>query len=195
MLPSGQKVCLVPVWPGSHVPTFLDGVKGFAAGVFLLVDFTVAKDLRGHVGRKCVDARYAHAVQSAGHFVGAFVELAACVQHGHDDFQGRFLFLLMEVDGDASAVVLDGDGVVGVDGYFDVVAIACHGFVDGVVHHFVDQVVQAVFTDVADIHGGTFAHGLQAFEHLDVAGRVVVLAHYLFFCCHTKTYFPNNRQK
>ena len=175
---------------------FLHRIQGLAAGIFLLVDFPVAVHLGSHVCGERVDAGNAHAVQAAGHLVGSFVELAACMEHRHHDFQGRFLFFLMEIHRNAAAIVLHGDGVVLVDGHLDVVAVSGHGLVDGVVHHLVHQVVQAVLADVSDIHGGTLAHSLQAFQHLDVAGRIVVLAHYLFFFCHIVKYlFPKTEQK
>lgn len=134
-------------------------------------------------------------MQTARHLVGTFVELASGMEHGHDDFQGRFLFLGVEVHGDTAAVILYGNGVVFVDGYFDVVAVAGHGFVDGVVHHFVYQVVQTVFADVADVHGGAFSHRFQSFQHLDVAGRIVVFTVYFFFFCHKMVLIVITEQK
>ena len=47
------------------------------------------------------------------------------------------------------------------------VAVAGQGFVDGVIDHFVDQVMQSHFAGRADIHGGPQAHRLQAFQHFD----------------------------
>ena len=44
---------------------FLDGVEGFPAFVFLLIDFSVAEYLGGHVRGEGVDAGYADAVQTA----------------------------------------------------------------------------------------------------------------------------------
>jgi hypothetical protein len=65
------------------------------------------------------------------------------------------------------------DGVVGVDGDHDVVAVAGQRFVDGVVHHLEHQVVQAgAVGRVADVHAGALAHGLQAFQDLDGAFAV-----------------------
>ncbi len=46
------------------------------------------------------------------------------------------------VDGDAAAVIDDGDGVVDVDDDIDFLCVAGQGFVDGVVDDFVDQVMQ-----------------------------------------------------
>jgi hypothetical protein len=64
-----------------------------------------------------VDAGHADAVQAAGHLVAVLVELAAGVQHAHDDLGGGALglVLVVELDAhrDAAAVVGDGNGVVG----------------------------------------------------------------------------------
>ena len=57
--------------------------------------------------RERVDDRNTDAVQTAGHRVGAAAELAAGVQDGEHDLDGRLLFLLVDVDRDAAAVVDD----------------------------------------------------------------------------------------
>jgi len=48
------------------------------------------------------------------------------------------------VDGDAAAVVGDAHRAVLVDGDGDVVAVAGQCLVDRVVHHFVDEMVEAL---------------------------------------------------
>src|SRR5690606_30694117 len=121
-----------------------------------------------------VHAAHAHAVQAAGDLVAVLVELAAGVQLGQRDFGGRALGLVLVVHlhpgGDAAAVVGHADGVVGVDGDDDVVAVAGQGLVDGVVDHLENQVVQAgAVGGVADVHAGALAHRFQAFEDLDRA--------------------------
>ena len=120
-----------------------------------------------------VDDRDADAVQAAGDLVAAaLAELAAGVQHGEDDFDGRLALLLHVRDRDAAAVVGDGDGVVGVDRDRHLAAEAGEGLVDGVVHDLVDEVVQAHHAGRADVHAGALADGLQALEDGDVL-RVV----------------------
>jgi hypothetical protein len=65
------------------------------------------------------------------------------------------------------------DGVVGVDGDDDVVAVAGQRLVDGVVHHLEHQVVQAgAVGGVADVHARALAHRLQAFQDLDGLGAI-----------------------
>ena len=121
-----------------------------------------------------VDRRDADAVQAAGDLVGAAAELAAGVQLGHDGLERRLAGLLVDVDRDAAAPVLHGDAAVLADGDSDPVAVAGHGLVDGVVHHFVDHVVQRLDVGAADVHTGAAAHGLQPFEHLDIVCGIVI---------------------
>jgi hypothetical protein len=57
----------------------------------------------------------------------------------------------------------------------DGVAVAGERLVDGVVDDLVDEVVEAALTGRADVHAGALAHRLEAFEHLDGVGPVLVL--------------------
>ncbi len=55
-----------------------------------------------------------------------------------------------------------------------VVAIARQRFVDGVVHHLEDHVVQAgPVAGIADVHAGPLAHGFQPLQDLDALGGVI----------------------
>ena len=88
---------------------------GDAALVFLLVDVAVAADFDLAPFGEEVDDRDADAVQAAGGLVGAFVELAAELEHGHHAFErgdvaaGFFGELGVLLDGDAAAIVFDRD--------------------------------------------------------------------------------------
>ncbi|MPM16070.1 hypothetical protein SDC9_62444 [bioreactor metagenome] len=158
-----------------------DAVLHLAAREVDLVNLAVAAHHQLELDGQRVHARHAHAVQTARDLVAVLVELAARVQFGEGDFCGRALGLVLVIHfhagGDAAAVVGHADRVVGVDGDDDVVAEAGQGLVDGVVHHFEDEVVQArAVGGVTDVHAGTFAHGLQAFEDLDRAFAVAFAA-------------------
>ena len=122
--------------------------------------------------RQRIDAGHADAVQTAGNLVGVLVELAAGMQHAHDDFgRGALGFVLVvefDAGGDAAAVVGDGNRVVGMDGDYDIVAMSGQCFVNGVVHDFEHHVMQAgAVGGIADVHARAFAHGLQTLELLD----------------------------
>ena len=138
-----------------------------APAVHLLPALPVPAD--GHLKAlgKRVDAGDAHAVQAARHLVGGVVELAARVELGHDHLNGGDLLLGVDVHGDAAPVVADRDAVVHVEHDFDARAVARHRFVDGVVHHFVHEVMQTTVIRAADVHGRAFPHGLETFKNSD----------------------------
>ena len=98
-------------------------------------------------------------MQTTADLIRAFVKLAASVQNGHYYLQGRLVQLLVLINRDASTVVLYGNALVFVDGYFNMCTVTCHGLVDRVVDGFVHQVVKAFFADVANVHGGALANG------------------------------------
>ena len=157
---------------------FLDDgqpVLRHAARVMLAVPLSVAAHGDGEPLGKGIDAGHAHAVQAAGHLVASVVELAAGMEDGHDHLNGGHMLLGMDVHGNAAAVVTHGDAVVGMQGHRDAVTEAGHGFVDGVVHHFVDKVVQAARVRGAYVHGRPLADGGESFQDSDGGGCVFVL--------------------
>ena len=85
----------------------------------------------------------AHAVQAAGDLVAPAAELAARVQHGVNDLERGPPRLRLDIHRDAAPIVHHGDGVALVDRYVDLRAVAGQRLVDGVIHNFVDEVVQA----------------------------------------------------
>ena len=102
-------------------------------------------------------------MQPAGNFVSLATEFAAGMQNGEHDLDRGNLLLGMLVHGDAAAVVLTGDGIVGVDGHLDGIAVPGQGLVHSVVDHLVDQVVQTAGTGGADVHARAFANSFKSF--------------------------------
>ena len=154
----------------------LERPLGRAAHVGLAPDVAVAADLDVELLRQRVDDRDADAVEAAGDLVAAAVaELAAGVEDGQDDLDGRLALLLHRRDGDAAAVVDDRDRVVRVDRDVDLVAVAGQRLVDRVVDHLVDEVVQATHTGRADVHARSLADGLEPLQDGDVLSVVRAL--------------------
>ena len=90
-----------------------------------------------------VDDRGADAVQAAGDLVAPAAELAARVQNGENHLKGGLAGLLLDIHGDAAAVIRDADDVARLDDNLDMGAVAGERLVDGVVHDLIYQVVQA----------------------------------------------------
>ena len=121
-------------------------------------------------------------MQAARDLVGRVIELTAGVQDRHNDLERRNLFDGMLVDGDASPVVDDRDGVVGVDRHLNLGAETGHGLVNGVVNDLPHQVMQAAGARRADVHARALTNGLETFENLNLAAIVIV------FVCHTSSF-------
>ena len=114
----------------------------------------------------CVDDACADAVQTAGDLIAPAAEFAACVQHGENDLKRTLPRLLLNVHGDASAVVPDAYHVALLDDYLDAAAIARKRLVYGVVDDLVHKVVQTRRRGRAYIHARTLSYRLKPFKHL-----------------------------
>ena len=140
----------------------------------------VAHAADGEFARKGVDRLHADTVQS--HRLaerGAVLELAAGVHFRHR--VGEF------VERDAAAVVADGDPML-LDVHLDGLAVPHHVFVDGVVHHLLDEHVHAVVglaavAEAADVHARSLADVFVPRQRLD-AVVVVTRCVGIFILCH-----------
>ncbi len=79
---------------------------------------------------------------------------------------------------DAPTVVPHRDHVVLFNGHFDVGAVAGQRFVDGVVHNFINQMMQTPLGGGADIHTRPLSDGLQPLQNLDLT---FVVGRFYFF--------------
>jgi len=146
---------------------------GHAAFILLLIHIAVAADFHLAPLGEEIDHGHPHAVQSAGGLIGSLLEFAPELQHAHHTLQRGEPQVGMVFHRDAAPVVLHGDRAVVVDGHIDLGSITGHHLVDGIVHHFVNQVVQAARTGIGNVHAGTLAHVFQVAQVLQVFGRVV----------------------
>ena len=90
------------------------------------------------------------------------------MQLGHDDLGRGNAFALVDVDGNAAAIVAHGDGAVGVEHDLHRGGVARERLVDGVVDDFVDHVMQAgTVIGVADIHARPLADGVEPLQNPD----------------------------
>ena len=112
-------------------------------------------------------------MQATDGVIRRVAELGTGVQFGQYDLhagQAGFRFL---VHRDASAIVRDFHGTVGVQGDHNVVAEAGQGLVHGVVDDLPQAVHKPLRVGGADVHARTHADGLEAFKDLDLLGAVI----------------------
>ena len=109
-----------------------------------------------------------HTMEAAGHLVGVVVEFTPGMEHGHDHFSGRHAFFFVHVHRNTPPIVLDGHGFIRMNHHPDFGAEPSQGFVDGVIHHLEDHMVQAsAIIRIPDVHARALANGVQPFQHLD----------------------------
>ncbi len=140
-----------------------------------MVDLAVAGDLDLEPIGKRVHALGAHTMETAGEFIRTLAELAARVQIRQHELDGRHLELRVHVDRDAASVILDGTRPIRMQRHVDAGAISRQVFVDRIVEHLKNAVVQASLIRGSDVHSGALSHTSQALEFVDF-GSVVFLA-------------------
>ena len=113
-------------------------------------------------------------MQSAGVFVSALPEFSTGVQVREHQLDRRHFPFRMNVDWNAAPVVFDRDTAVDMHGHLDLFAESREMFVDRIVDDFINQVMQAAFVRVADVHTRPLPDRFQAFELVDLR-RVVFL--------------------
>ena len=65
-----------------------------------------------------------------------------CVQHGENDLERALAGLLLDIHGDAAAVVAHADNIARLDDDLDAVTVAGQRLIDGVIDDLVHKVVQ-----------------------------------------------------
>ncbi len=101
---------------------------------------SVPADIGFQAGGQRVDHRDADPVQTTRDLIGALFELSAGMQDGHHDVDGRNTGLV-HLDRDTPAVVGDLHPAVLENPHVDLVRVAGHGLVHGIVDDLPDQVV------------------------------------------------------
>ena len=180
---------LLPFW---RIADHLQRRGRVAIGEAHIMFLAVPPDIEVQPFGQGVDHRYAHAMQAARHLVGIVVrrilELPARMQLGHDDLGRRHALFLVDAGRNAAAIILDADRPIGVERNDDPVAMAGQRLVDRIVADLEHHMVQAAaIVGVANIHAGPLAHGVQALQHLDAVGAIIILvAGNLGFFAHAK---------
>jgi len=78
----------------------------------------------------------------------------------------------MKVYRDTPAIVLGGNGIVFIYNYVYGVAVPSHGFINGVVYHFIHQVVQPPDAYITYVHGRPFSNVFDPLQRLNTVGRI-----------------------
>ncbi len=116
-------------------------------------------------------------MQTARDLVGIAVELATGMQYGHNDLGRRLFLRRMHIDRNTTTVVFHRDRTINMNSYRDFVTVSGQTFINGVIHHFIDQMVQTLGTGRTNIHGRPLTNCGQSFKNLDALSTVFFVFH------------------
>ena len=159
----------------------LDRIQRLAFLVFLYKMLAFTEYIHLHMGRKRIHAGNTDPMQTAGNLVSPFIEFTPGMQHRHHHFQRATFFLRVHIGRNPSAVIPDRNRIILENSHFHMGTVTGQGFVYGVVHYFIDQMVQTPHIHIADVHRRPFAHGFQSFQYLDVLRGIGACSRFLFF--------------
>ena len=142
--------------------------QNIAAGIFLFVDLAVTVNLYHQPFRQGVYNGSTYPVQTAGNLISAAAKFTAGMENSKYHLQSRHPFLFIDIYGDPTAVIHNGNGIVGMDLYCDLIAEACQGFVHGVIYDFINQMMQTLGAGGTDIHTRTLTNCFQPFQDLNL---------------------------
>ena len=148
--------------------------------VSLLMHLPMATNGELQLAGQRIHHRDTNTVQATGDLVGVVIKLAASMQYSHDNFSRGDAFFLVDINGNTATVVLDGDGLVRMDDDRYFIAMTCQRFVNGVIDHFKNHMVQTgTIVGVTNVHPRALADSIQAFKDLDVGCVVILFTHAL----------------
>ena len=122
-------------------------------------------------GKRIYDGR-ADTVQTARDLISAAAEFSARVQNCKYNLNRRYAFLGVNTDRNTTAVIGYRYGIVGIYVDLDFGTVAGKRLIYGVVHNFINKMVQTCRRSRPDIHSGTFSNCFKSFKNLNLT-RVI----------------------
>src|SRR4030042_6490636 len=144
----------------------------------LMINLPVPSYLQVNKFGEGVDHREPHPMETSGDLVAAVIKFASRVEFGHYNIDSRTILFLVEIDGNAPAVISDGNAVIDMNDHVDLGTISLQGFINAVIHQFMNQMVKAFDSGISNINRRPFAAGCQSFQDLDLL-RIIFFS--LFF--------------
>ena len=134
-----------------------------ALGESHVIDLAVTRDFRLEPFRERVRAFSAYAVQAAGIFVGALSKFSAGVQICEYQLDCRHFPLGVNIHGSSTSVVTHRERSIDMDGHFYFCTKASEMFIDRIVQHLENQMVQTPLIGIANEHSRPLSNRFETF--------------------------------
>jgi len=147
--------------------------------VSLPVHMSVTTDFKLTHFRQSVNYRNTHAMKTTRYFIRIVGEFTSGVQFSHNHFRRRDFFRFVHSYRDTATVIFHNHAVIHSDFYQNSIAISGRSLINAVIHNFIYQMMQTVFTGRTNVHRRPSAHGFQTLENFN-AISIIFVRHKLF---------------
>ena len=107
--------------------------------------------------------------------ISILVELTTSMKHRHNNLKGGTMLFRMHIYRNTSSVINNPYGIVFKNEDLDIICITSKSLVNTVIDYLTHEMMETFDTCVSNIHCRTLAYSLQALQHLNMAGIVVIL--------------------
>ena len=106
-------------------------------------------------------------MEASGDLIGVVIEFTTRVQYRHDHLSRRHtLFMLLSRN--ATPIITDAYGFIGVNDNIDLVAVSGQRLIDRIINNFENHMVQAcAVIGVTDVHARTLSYRIKALQDLN----------------------------
>ena len=132
--------------------------------VMILIDAATALDSDSQPCRKCIYYRGTYTVQTTAGLISGVVKFTAGMQ-GREYQTFRTDSFFVHSHGNTTSVIFHGCGAVGFQCHLYRITISGQMLVHRVINDLVDQMIQSLGGDAADIHSGSFSYRFQTFQN------------------------------
>ena len=139
-----------------------------------MIDLAIARDFDREPFGNGVNTFGADTVSAARIGIATLPIFAAGVERGQDEFDAGDFVFGMDVNGDATAIIADGNGAIHVNGHINAVALSGKIFVNGVVEHFGDAMMQGAFIGAANVHARFLPDSFQPLQFPQFGGIITL---------------------
>ena len=126
---------------GTGFSSFAFNVK--LSGSFALlksnaIALTITTHFNFHTFTKCVNAGYTYTVKTTGNLITAIAKFTTSVEHGHNNFNSRLAFFFHHIYRNTTTIITNGNAIICVNNYLDIITKASQSFVNTVVNNFIN---------------------------------------------------------
>ena len=118
--------------------------------------------------RKGIYYTGSYTVKTAGNLITGSSELSSCMKDGENNFQGGLSRLFLYIYRNSSSIIPYGNGIILMNSYGNGITKSGQSLVYGVIHDFINQMMQTANGGTSDIHSRSFSNRFQSLQNLNL---------------------------